>query len=142
MNPRQVALFLIVVAVSLISCGQKPESPPAEVEPAAPAAVETGPDPTVVDPDHYKVEFENEYVRVLRITYGPGETSSMHYHPDLVAVFDQADERTAHADDVVVRMWAEADDSPRIAPRGVIVDGPGHPAEDTMGNRGGGAMMS
>ena len=87
MNPRRVALFLIVVAVSLISCGQKAESPPAEAEPAAPAAVETGPDPTVVDPDHYKVEFENEYVRVLRITYGPGETSSMHYHPDLVAVF-------------------------------------------------------
>ena len=44
-------------------------------------------DATVVDPDHYKVEFENEKVRVLRITYGPGEKSVMHYHPDAVAVF-------------------------------------------------------
>src|SRR5436190_12512445 len=28
-------------------------------------------DPTVVDPAHYKIEFENEYVRVLRIHFGP-----------------------------------------------------------------------
>lgn len=44
-------------------------------------------DPTEVDPDHYKVEFENEYVRVLRITYGPHEKSVMHYHPEGVAVY-------------------------------------------------------
>lgn len=44
-------------------------------------------DATVVDPDHYKVEFENDQVRVLRITYGPGEESVMHSHPEGVAVF-------------------------------------------------------
>ena len=44
-------------------------------------------DPTKVDPDHYKVVFENDQVRVLRITYGAGEKSVMHYHPDAVAVF-------------------------------------------------------
>ncbi len=44
-------------------------------------------DPVVVDSDHYKVEFENEHVRVIRITYGPNETSVMHYHPAGVAVF-------------------------------------------------------
>lgn len=44
-------------------------------------------DPTVVDPDHYSVVFENDQVRVLRITYGPGEKSVMHHHPDAVAVF-------------------------------------------------------
>ena len=43
-------------------------------------------DPTKVDPDHYKVVFENDQVRVLRITYGAGEKSVMHYHPDAVAV--------------------------------------------------------
>jgi quercetin dioxygenase-like cupin family protein len=43
-------------------------------------------DPLKVDPKHYKVEFENEKVRVLRITYAPGEKSVMHYHPDSVAV--------------------------------------------------------
>jgi quercetin dioxygenase-like cupin family protein len=44
-------------------------------------------DATVVDPDHYKVEFENDQVRVLRITYGPMEKSVMHSHPEGVAVF-------------------------------------------------------
>ena len=43
-------------------------------------------DAVKVDPDHYKVEFENEYVRVLRITYGPGEKSVMHEHPEGVGV--------------------------------------------------------
>jgi quercetin dioxygenase-like cupin family protein len=43
-------------------------------------------DPVKVDPKHYRVEFENEKVRVLRITYGPGEKSVMHHHPDSVAV--------------------------------------------------------
>jgi len=34
-------------------------------------------DPTIIDSTHYKVEFENEQVRVVRITYGPGEKSVM-----------------------------------------------------------------
>lgn len=38
-------------------------------------------DPVKVDPKHYKVEFENDQVRVLRITYGPHEKSVMHDHP-------------------------------------------------------------
>ena len=44
-------------------------------------------DPVKVDAKHYKVEFENESVRVLRITYAPGEKSVMHYHPNGVAVY-------------------------------------------------------
>ena len=44
-------------------------------------------DPTEVDPDHYQVVFENDAVRVVRITYAPGDKSVMHYHPDGVAVF-------------------------------------------------------
>lgn len=44
-------------------------------------------DPVKVDPKHYKVEFENDKIRVLRITYGPGEKSVMHQHPDAYAVF-------------------------------------------------------
>ena len=44
-------------------------------------------DPTKVDSKHYTVEFENEYVRVIRIKYGPNEKSVMHYHPSAVAVF-------------------------------------------------------
>ena len=44
-------------------------------------------DPVTVDPNHYKVVFENDQVRVLHITYGPGEESVMHAHPAGVAVF-------------------------------------------------------
>src|SRR5258708_12538310 len=44
-------------------------------------------DPVKVDPKHYKVEFENDSVRVLRITYPAHEKSVMHYHPNAVAVF-------------------------------------------------------
>ena len=51
--------------------------------PAAAAAL----DAVTVDPKHYKVDFENEQVRVLRINYGPGEKSVMHEHPANVAVF-------------------------------------------------------
>ena len=44
-------------------------------------------DPVLVDSAHYSLEFENDDVRVIRITYGPNESSVMHYHPAGVAVF-------------------------------------------------------
>lgn len=44
-------------------------------------------DPTQVDAKHYKVTFENDQVRILRITYGPHEKSVMHEHPNSIAVF-------------------------------------------------------
>lgn len=44
-------------------------------------------DPTKVDAKHYKIEFENAQVRVLRVVYGPGEKSPMHEHPGHVFVF-------------------------------------------------------
>jgi quercetin dioxygenase-like cupin family protein len=44
-------------------------------------------DAVKVDPKHYKVEFENSQVRVLRVSYGPHEKSVMHHHPATVAVF-------------------------------------------------------
>jgi quercetin dioxygenase-like cupin family protein len=43
-------------------------------------------DPVKVDPGHYKVLFENASVRVLKIDYAPGATSSMHQHPDAIVV--------------------------------------------------------
>src|SRR6202051_2588493 len=51
------------------------------------AATASAQDATKVDPKHYKVEFENDQVRVLRISYGPHEKSVMHSHPATVAVF-------------------------------------------------------
>jgi quercetin dioxygenase-like cupin family protein len=47
----------------------------------------TANDPVQADRRHYKVEFENDRVRVVRIQYGPGEKSVMHSHPESVAVF-------------------------------------------------------
>jgi hypothetical protein len=44
-------------------------------------------DPINVDSKHYKVEMENDRVRVLRIRYGPHEKSVMHGHPPSVGVF-------------------------------------------------------
>jgi quercetin dioxygenase-like cupin family protein len=55
-----------------------------QVMAAAPAMAQ---DAVKVDAKHYKVEFENAQVRVLRITYGPHEKSVMHGHPASVAVF-------------------------------------------------------
>ena len=52
-----------------------------------PAARAMAQDPVKVDAKHYKVEFENDQVRVLRITYGAHEKSVMHQHPGNVAVF-------------------------------------------------------
>lgn len=37
-------------------------------------------DPVRVAPEHYKVEFENSQVRVLRVRYGPHEAGPVHEH--------------------------------------------------------------
>lgn len=51
------------------------------------APVALAQDPVKVDATHYKVEFENDQVRVLRIKVGPKEKSIMHQHPNAVAIF-------------------------------------------------------
>lgn len=43
-------------------------------------------DPAVSNPDHYRVLFENERVRVLEYTDHPGECTTPHEHPDSVMV--------------------------------------------------------
>ena len=50
---HRIAVSFVVVSVLLL---------------ALPAMAQ---DPTKVDSKHYKVVFENDQVRVLRITYGP-----------------------------------------------------------------------
>src|SRR4051812_14753338 len=37
-------------------------------------------DPVKVDPKHYKVEFQNDQVRVVRVKFGPHEAAPMHEH--------------------------------------------------------------
>lgn len=61
-------VFMLLIAVALISGRSLSQ------------------DAVKADPKHYKVEFENDKVRVLRITYGPHEKSVMHSHPEGVVV--------------------------------------------------------
>ena len=68
-------------------------------QPAGPAP-KTALDPAVVDPQRYKVEFENEYVRVLRVRFGPKETGANHEHILNRVVFYLNDQPNAKADDV------------------------------------------
>ena len=64
--PRSLFLAVLLVFVSITAMAQ---------------------DPVKVDSKHYKVEQENNEVRILRIHYGPHEKSVMHEHPASVAVF-------------------------------------------------------
>ena len=41
-------------------------------------------DPTTTNPEHYRVVFENERVRVLEYTDQPGDVTTPHEHPDSV----------------------------------------------------------
>jgi len=43
-------------------------------------------DPTKVEPSHYRLAFENEYVQVVNVHYGPHEKSSLHAHMGGVVV--------------------------------------------------------
>ena len=61
---------------------------PANGGPARPAPTEKL-DAVTIDPQHYHVEFENEYVRVIRVSIGPHEKLAMHKHPDTGAVLVQ-----------------------------------------------------
>jgi quercetin dioxygenase-like cupin family protein len=41
-------------------------------------------DPAISNPEHYKVVFENDRVRVLEYTDAPGDRTTPHQHPDSV----------------------------------------------------------
>ena len=41
-------------------------------------------DPVVTNPEHYRVVFENDRVRVLEYTDQPGDVTTPHQHPDSV----------------------------------------------------------
>lgn len=67
--------------------------------PAGPAPVSSL-DPVKVDGRHYKVEFENEHVRVLRIHFGAREKGETHEHILNRVVLYLNDQAAAKADDV------------------------------------------
>jgi len=59
-------------------------------------------DPVKVDPEHYKVDFENEFVRVLRVHYEPRSKGQTHEHFLNRVVVYLNDQPGAKADDVRV----------------------------------------
>jgi hypothetical protein len=73
MNPRSsVAIGLL--AVSLAACRPAPAPAPA-------AAKDGAVDPVQALPDSYKLEFENDYVRIVRVHYDVGVKLPEHIHP-------------------------------------------------------------
>jgi len=67
--------------------------------PAGPAPVSKL-DPTVVDERHYKILFENDQVRVLRVHYEAHDTGALHQHMLNRIVLYLNDQPGAKADDV------------------------------------------
>jgi hypothetical protein len=67
---------------------------------AAAAAPPSRRDPAAVDARHYKVEFENDQVRVLRVHYDARETGALHEHLLNRVVLYLNDQPGARADDV------------------------------------------
>lgn len=57
-----------------------------------------GLDPVLTNPDHYRVIFENDRVRVLEYTDEPGERTSPHDHPDSVMYTLSTFRRRLYAD--------------------------------------------
>ena len=77
-------------------------------------------DPVAVDPQHYSVVFENEFVRVLRVHFGPNEKGATHEHILNRVVFYVNDQPNAKADDVRMSgaaTHAEANESAQPAQR-------------------------
>ena len=56
-------------------------------------------DPVQTNPDHYRVVFENDRVRVLEYTDSPGDVTTPHEHPDSVMVTLSSFRRRLHHGD-------------------------------------------
>jgi hypothetical protein len=75
MTPR------LSVAVGLLTVGLAACAPEASTRPAKPVTKDTAVDPVEALPDSYKLEFENDYVRVVRVHYDVGAKLPEHIHP-------------------------------------------------------------
>ena len=69
---KRAALFILL---SLVLAAQ---NFPQRRFPGVPEIVLPPNDILTIDPKHYRLEFENEKVRALRVTLGPDETVPMH----------------------------------------------------------------
>ena len=68
-------------------------------------------DPVKLDAKHYRVELENDRVRIVRIKYGGKEGSVMHQHPPGVGIFlTDANFRFTYPDGRAENIQAKAGD--------------------------------
>lgn len=58
-------------------------------------------DPTITNPDHYSVLWENDLVRVLEYVDEPGDATTPHDHPNSVLIALSSFSRRLSADDRV-----------------------------------------
>ena len=65
-------------------------------------------DPVATDPDHYRVVWENDRVRVLEYRDAPGDATHLHDHPDSVMVTLSCFERVITAGDREAPVQLEA----------------------------------
>jgi oxalate decarboxylase/phosphoglucose isomerase-like protein (cupin superfamily) len=70
---NRIALTLVAAAILSVACSAQDA-----VRTASPSI--SAQDATIAAAKHYKVEFENDLVRVVRVTYGPHQKSPMHEH--------------------------------------------------------------
>ena len=85
------SIWILCAGLALTGCEQDsdyegralaPMNPPTEnTEPGTPPAAAN---PTVTDPDNYRMILENEHTRVLRYHDVPGTKTHQHWHPDSV----------------------------------------------------------
>lgn len=73
--------FVLAASVALSSVAFSQEKPGASAAGMAKAGAEPG-DPLVVAPSMYKLKMENERVRVMEVTFKPGQKIPPHKHPD------------------------------------------------------------
>ena len=66
------------------------------------ARVSFAADPLEVAPDMYKLKFENERVRVMEVTFQPGQAIAAHSHPDHFAVVEEGGQMKITKDDGTV----------------------------------------
>jgi quercetin dioxygenase-like cupin family protein len=75
---KLATLLICLPALALASACA--DTPPPAAAPAEPLEA------VAADPGHYSVITENDAVRILRISYGPGEKSQLHRHPEAIVI--------------------------------------------------------
>jgi hypothetical protein len=76
----RVGVAAVGLGIALTACAPATPREPA-TDPAREGAKEPGGDPIITLPDSYKLEFENDYVKVVRVHYDAGARLPEHIHP-------------------------------------------------------------